>query len=935
MKYFLNMNEWRIIIGHCLILLSHFSPIRTEDLSVISFQKDGIFSASTVMIYKEDLSEDLFDLSVCLRVLFYRLRGSTNTLVSYATEANNNELTLLLVEINGEFNLEFCRGKYNTNECIRSKMDLFEFHRWFHICVTIVSRPQGDDTMSSIMILYVEGAWVNSAEKQIALSRFVPLRKGGTIALGQDQDWPGDGFDEKQSFSGSLTEFNLWNYALSPINISTMASCNSPEQGNVVQWFSLPQWNLSNVDLTLQDSTKLCAMNPLQNMFVIEDKVSNIELKRSCDVLNGKIDVPMTQNDLETSLVFQSNLLEALRAEMGGKRSNCIIKNTLNLFHLGQTMNSKREWINPYTQELVLNQSFLKNYEPLDDRSMCIYSRGTYLETTLCSNRAACGYCKLQTNTILRLKGLCFTAIFREDDFDTRFFVYGSKNGKPYFVGFMSSIIFFDDGYKMWRLQSLRDVGRYLLLKSTNPALLPFGRHLWVPNGNSTICNLEPNETLFLTLSVCSPDEFTCNSGACIPLRERCDTDIDCEDKSDEYGCSYLKLGDDYSQTSTPRPIDGGPLPIFINVSVLAFPAIDTVNLKFTSDFILNLRWKDSRITFQDLNAASLLNLLGKDDILRVWTPQLVFSNALGPYTTIVDTKTSMLIVMEDEPLLEDMTQAVESMLFSGGTNSIYMTREYYEDYACQFDLQYYPFDTQVCNLEFVIQGLPEQYVKLELDHKGVEFVGTRSLVEYDIQMEDIELKTIENKSAVAVRVIFRRRMEFHVTNTFLQTFILIGIGYMSLHFDVDNFSDRIMVTLTTMLVIATITASIQESLPKTSYYKLIDWWLLFSMNALVFTMAFHTGIAHLCYLAKQEASPELIQSGYRTKSAFPLPTKTNAKVNPFFKNGNFRHSLYYKRALKVNLWGKIGFVLLVLIFNTSFWIAALQEYGRAPADYL
>ncbi|TRY67315.1 hypothetical protein TCAL_11764 [Tigriopus californicus] len=857
MKYFLNMNEWRIIIGHCLILLSHFSPIRTEDLSVISFQKDGIFSASTVMIYKEDLSEDLFDLSVCLRVLFYRLRGSTNTLVSYATEANNNELTLLLVEINGEFNLEFCRGKYNTNECIRSKMDLFEFHRWFHICVTIVSRPQGDDTMSSIMILYVEGAWVNSAEKQIALSRFVPLRKGGTIALGQDQDWPGDGFDEKQSFSGSLTEFNLWNYALSPINISTMASCNSPEQGNVVQWFSLPQWNLSNVDLTLQDSTKLCAMNPLQNMFVIEDKVSNIELKRSCDVLNGKIDVPMTQNDLETSLVFQSNLLEALRAEMGGKRSNCIIKNTLNLFHLGQTMNSKREWINPYTQELVLNQSFLKNYEPLDDRSMCIYSRGTYLETTLCSNRAACGYCKLQTNTILRLKGLCFTAIFREDDFDTRFFVYGSKNGKPYFVGFMSSIIFFDDGYKMWRLQSLRDVGRYLLLKSTNPALLPFGRHLWVPNGNSTICNLEPNETLFLTLSVCSPDEFTCNSGACIPLRERCDTDIDCEDKSDEYGCSYLKLGDDYSQTSTPRPIDGGPLPIFINVSVLAFPAIDTVNLKFTSDFILNLRWKDSRITFQDLNAASLLNLLGKDDILRV------------------------------------------------------------------------------CNLEFVIQGLPEQYVKLELDHKGVEFVGTRSLVEYDIQMEDIELKTIENKSAVAVRVIFRRRMEFHVTNTFLQTFILIGIGYMSLHFDVDNFSDRIMVTLTTMLVIATITASIQESLPKTSYYKLIDWWLLFSMNALVFTMAFHTGIAHLCYLAKQEASPELIQSGYRTKSAFPLPTKTNAKVNPFFKNGNFRHSLYYKRALKVNLWGKIGFVLLVLIFNTSFWIAALQEYGRAPADYL
>ena len=35
-------------------------------------------------------------------------------------------------------------------------------------------------------------------------------------------------------------------------------------------------------------------------------------------------------------------------------------------------------------------------------------------------------------------------------------------------------------------------------------------------------------------------------------------------------------------------------------------------------------------------------------------------------------------------------------MLFSGRTNAIYLTREYYQDYACPFDLVYYPFDTQV-----------------------------------------------------------------------------------------------------------------------------------------------------------------------------------------------------------------------------------------------
>ncbi len=75
--------------------------------------------------------------------------------------------------------------------------------------------------------------------------------------------------------------------------------------------------------------------------------------------------------------------------------------------------------------------------------------------------------------------------------------------------------------------------------------------------------------------------------------------------------------------------------------------------------------------------------------------------------------------------------------------------------------------------------------------------------------------------------------MEYHVTSTFLQVYstskinvlhvlctndkntfktsILTGVGYMSLLFDVDNFTDRIMVTLTTLLVTVTMGSSIQS----------------------------------------------------------------------------------------------------------------------------
>ena len=89
-------------------------------------------------------------------------------------------------------------------------------------------------------------------------------------------------------------------------------------------------------------------------------------------------------------------------------------------------------------------------------------------------------------------------------------------------------------------------------------------------------------------------------------------------------------------------------------------------------------------------------------------------------------------------------------------------------------------------------------------------FIGERFLVEYEIQLEKLVMSSFKNISRGTVIIVFRRRMEYHVTNTFMQNFFLIGVGYMSLFFDVDNFSDRIMVTLTTMLVVATITSSIQ-----------------------------------------------------------------------------------------------------------------------------
>ena len=114
--------------------------------------------------------------------------------------------------------------------------------------------------------------------------------------------------------------------------------------------------------------------------------------------------------------------------------------------------------------------------------------------------------------------------------------------------------------------------------------------------------------------------------------------------------------------------------------------------------------------------------------------------------------------------------------------------------------------------MTFEVQGKTDDYIQLAKDSSpGIEFLSSRKLVEYEIQMEALEFRSVNNVSQGVVKFVFRRNMEFHVTNTFLQTFLLTCVGYFSYYFDVDNFSDRIMVVLTTMLVVATINSSIQN----------------------------------------------------------------------------------------------------------------------------
>ena len=54
--------------------------------------------------------------------------------------------------------------------------------------------------------------------------------------LGQDQDSLGGGFNPRQSWSGEITQFNVWDFPLEEWMVENAAECRSDILGNVIKW---------------------------------------------------------------------------------------------------------------------------------------------------------------------------------------------------------------------------------------------------------------------------------------------------------------------------------------------------------------------------------------------------------------------------------------------------------------------------------------------------------------------------------------------------------------------------------------------------------------------------------------------------------------------------------------------------------------------------
>ena len=205
-----------------------------------------------------------------------------------------------------------------------------------------------------------------------------------------------------------------------------------------------------------------------------------------------------------------------------------------------------------------------------------------------------------------------------------------------------------------WILQSVLEPDTTLEFKGR----YPIGTNDWELQKDKALCNKLGGQKAELTFTQCYPDKFTCGSGHCIPLENRCNIDYNCKDHTDEDNCQGAHLKDNYIKELLPVSDTQEPCTIYINISIQSFPEISTKHVRFSANFYLNLRWHDLRISLWDLDHNFVKNTLTQNDLDEIWTPALVFTNALGAQNPIGPMMGTL--IRENDPLKEDISSATE-----------------------------------------------------------------------------------------------------------------------------------------------------------------------------------------------------------------------------------------------------------------------------------
>ncbi|XP_031570188.1 gamma-aminobutyric acid receptor subunit gamma-2-like [Actinia tenebrosa] len=258
------------------------------------------------------------------------------------------------------------------------------------------------------------------------------------------------------------------------------------------------------------------------------------------------------------------------------------------------------------------------------------------------------------------------------------------------------------------------------------------------------------------------------------------------------------------------RPNDGGdPVDVTVEVKIVSFGEFLEASMEYSLDIYFRQWWVDPRFAH---DVDRIFNIAG-DATKIFWTPDTYFVNAKRSIYHYV-TKENMRI-----------------MIWPDGR--IYFSTRITLTVQCSMNFLIYPMDTQRCPL--IIESYAHTVEDLRYNwktgnkHDGIEVV-TGNIAQFELLEVRKDSGAQSNSkgsfSSLKAWFSFKRRTTYFFYQSFMPTIFLVIISWCQFWISPKAVPARVSLSVTTVLAIFFLSSTINESMPKVSYMKAIDYFL-------------------------------------------------------------------------------------------------------------
>ncbi|KAG1652040.1 Gamma-aminobutyric acid receptor subunit beta-like [Nymphon striatum] len=335
---------------------------------------------------------------------------------------------------------------------------------------------------------------------------------------------------------------------------------------------------------------------------------------------------------------------------------------------------------------------------------------------------------------------------------------------------------------------------------------------------------------------------------------------------------TLLPLGEG-QQTTICRPLYVG-----MALKVASFDSISEVNMDYTITLNLQQYWTDGRLAFS--NESSELTLSG-DFAEKIWVPDTFFANDKNSFLHDVTEKNKMVKLSSD--------------------GSIAYSMRFTTTLACMMDLHNYPLDLQECTVEiesygYTVNDVVMYWITVPIDGVKEIKLPQFSIVNHNTKDRSEVLATasirkfISDNNIIVIAgerdlyrgkelcfrhyqrlsliFVLKRNIGYFIFQTYLPSILIVMLSWVSFWINHEATSARVALGITTVLTMTTISTGVRSSLPRISYVKAIDIYLVMCFVFVFAALLEYAAVNYTYWGARAKKKVKKLRESNNSKAA-------------------------------------------------------------------